>query len=147
MNAFLAIEEADPRVKVALDPGIYVEPKDKDPASEDTRQAEYIAFIRKHAKACRAIGVPNAGKRSRWEAGKRLREGMTAGEPDTATSWADAPTARIEFKDGQSMPDQNQVAALNWYHRRGHPVAVCRTLEGALRWLASIGAPVPRARQ
>ena len=41
------------------------------------------------------------------------------------------------------MPTPEQVEALNWYHRRGHPVAVCRTMEGAFAWLRSIGAPVP----
>lgn len=125
-----------------LDPDIYVEPKDRDNRSEDARQAEFVALMRMTARACRVIAIPNGAKRSRWEAAKAKREGMLAGEPDTAVTWASAPTARIEFKNGRAMPDPNQVEALNWYHSHGHPVAVCRTAQGARRWLASIGAPV-----
>lgn len=133
-------------VDEVLDPAIYVEPKDRNPADEDDRQATFVAMVRKLARAVRAVGVPNAGRRTPWEASKRKREGMTAGEPDVGVTWADAPTARIEFKNGSGMPDKNQIAALNWYHRRGHPVAVCRTPEGAWAWLRSIGAPLPRFR-
>jgi hypothetical protein len=125
-----------------LDPGIYVEPKDRDTTGEEARQAAFVSLMRRTSRSCRVIAIPNAAKRSQWAAAKAKREGLLAGEPDTAISWADAPTARIEFKDGRTMPAPNQVEALNWYHRRGHPVAVCRTAEGAMRWLASVGAPV-----
>jgi hypothetical protein len=130
-----------------LDPGIYVEPKDRDPASEDDRQAAFVATMRRIARACRVYAVPNGARRSRWEAAKAKREGMAAGEPDTGVTWADAPTARIEFKNGREMPTPSQIEALNWYHRNGHPVAVCRSAEGAMRWLASIGAPVMQVRR
>lgn len=136
----------EPLDKLALDPGIYVEPKDRDPAPEEDRQALFVNLMRRHARACRVYAVPNGAKRSQWEQNKAKREGMAAGEPDTGISWADAPTARIEFKNGTSGPTQNQIEALNWYHLRGHPVAVCRTAEGAMRWLRSIGAPVPEVR-
>lgn len=140
---FRHIPEADE----ALDPAIYVEPKDKDPRSEDARQAEFVAFMRKHCRACRVYAVPN-GTHIASMAGraKRQREGLLSGEPDIGVSWAGHPTARIEFKNGRKDPEPNQVEALNWYHRRGHPVAVCRTMEGALRWLASVGAPVREVR-
>lgn len=129
-----------------LDPGIYVEPKDHGPASEGDRQAAFVATMRLTARECRVTAVPNGAKRTRWEAAKARREGMAAGEPDTGVTWEGAPTARIEFKNGREMPRQSQIDVLNWYHRRGHPVAVCRTAEGAMRWLASIGAPVPGVR-
>jgi hypothetical protein len=130
-----------------LDPAIYVEPKDRGTASEDARQAEFVTLMRRTARACRVFAVPN-GTHIASHAGraKRQREGLLSGEPDTGISWADAPTARIEFKNGRKMPDENQIEALNWYHQRGHPVAVCRTAEGAMWWLRSIGAPVPEVR-
>lgn len=140
LDDFAAMMEVS---SVKLNPAIYVEPKDKDAASEDERQAVFVATMRRTAKACRVYAVPNGGKRTRWAAAKAKREGMLAGEPDTGISWADTPTARIEFKNGQTMPTPDQIAALNWYHLRGHPVAVCRTAEGAIRWLRTIGAPVP----
>lgn len=140
LDALLAIPEAD----AVLDAGIYVEPKDRDSTSEDARQAAWVNLMRLTARACRVYAVPNGAKRTRWEAAKAKREGMISGEPDTGVTWADAPTARIEWKNGREMPTPNQIEALNWYHLRGHPVAVCRTPEGAMKWLASIGAPVGR---
>lgn len=145
LTPFDDMEQPAP-LKEKLDPAIYVEPKDKDTASEDDRQAVFVATMRRIAKACRVYAVPNGGKRSVWAAAKAKREGMLAGEPDTGITWADNPTARIEFKNGSSMPTPTQVEALNWYFLRGHPVAVCRTAEGAMRWLHSIGAPVPNPK-
>jgi hypothetical protein len=146
MNAFLAIPESDPRVKVALDEGIWVQPKDRDPASEDRRQAEYIATVRKLCKGIKVFAVPNAGKRTQWAAAKVKREGLYTGWPDTGACWVSnisGGVAWIEFKNGTSTPDEDQIDTLNWLHRRGHPVAVCRTAQGAIEWLKSIGAPVP----
>lgn len=145
MNAFAAFDALEEPYKEVLNPAIYVEPKDRSPESEDSRQATFVATMRRTAKACRVCAVPNGAKRSRWEAAKAKREGLLPGEPDTEITWADAPTARIEFKNGTKMPSEDQIEALNWYHLRGHPVAVCRTAEGAIAWLASIGAPVRRA--
>lgn len=133
-------------LKPILDPGIYVEPRDNDLDSEDDRQAVFVATMRRTAKACRVYAVPNGGKRTHWAAAKAKREGMIAGEPDIGVTWADAPTARIEFKDGKGKPSDVQIEALNWYFLRGHPVAICRTCEGAMAWLASLDAPVPRLR-
>lgn len=143
MTDALAIDFPADDFEEPLDPGIYVEPKDRSTASEDDRQSAWVAMMRRTAHACRVIAVPNGARRSRWEAAKARREGMMAGEPDTSVTWAAAATARIEWKNGREMPRPDQIAALNWYHRRGHPVAVCRTAEGAMRWLASLGAPVP----
>lgn len=146
MNAFALIDALEAPAKEVLHPAIYVEPKDRSPESEDSRQATFVATMRRTAKACRVMAVPNGAKRSHWEAAKAKREGMAPGEPDTGITWADAPTARIEFKNGQKMPSEDQIKTLNWYHLRGHPVAVCRTAEGAIAWLASIGAPVRQVR-
>ena len=66
---------------------------------------------------------------------------MAAGWPDVEVVWANG-TARIEMKNGSEMPRDNQVETLNWLHLRGHAVAVCRSKDGALRWLRDCGAPV-----
>jgi hypothetical protein len=131
----------------ALDAGIYVEPKDRDPASEDKRQAAFVRLMRTTARGCRVAAVPNGTNiTTRYGRAKVQREGMAGGEPDLQISWAGGFTARIEFKSGSGKPDDRQVEVLNWYHVRGHPVAVCRTAEGALRWLRFIGAPVPEVK-
>lgn len=128
-------------LKPVLDGGIFVEKKDRNPAGEEARQAEFVNLMRRTCKACKVYAVPNAGKRTRWEANKAKREGLFASWPDIGVVWADG-RADIEFKDGQKMPRDDQIETLNWLHLRGHPVAVCRTAEGAMRWLASLGAPV-----
>jgi hypothetical protein len=146
MSALLAIEESDPRVREKLDEGIWVEVRDKDPRSEDARQAEYVSTMRKLCRGIKVFAIPNGAKRTQWAAAKVKREGLYKGWPDTGACWATtlAPgIAWIEFKNGTDGPDADQVETLNWLHRRGHKVAVCRTATGALQWLKSIGAPVP----
>lgn len=127
-------------LRPTLEPAIYVEPRDKRDASEDERQAELVAHLRK-LPSVRVAAIPNGAKRSKWEAAKAKREGMAAGWPDIEVVWADG-TARIEMKNGSEMPRANQIETLNWLHLRGHAVAVCRTKDGALRWLRECGAPV-----
>lgn len=131
-------------LKPVLEPTIYVEPKDKLPASEDDRQAEFVATVRRTAPACKVVGIPNGGKRTLWAAAKAKREGMHAGWPDVGVAWADR-MVWIEFKNGREMPRPDQIDTLNWLHLRGHAVAVFRTSKAALDWLRQQGAPVPRA--
>lgn len=145
MNAFAAIDAMDEPLKAVLHPAIYVEPRDKSPEDEDSRQATFVATLRRTSKACEVYAVPNGGKRSLWAAAKAKREGMRKGWPDVGVVWADG-EARVEFKNGSKMPDEDQIKILNWLHLRGHAVAVCRTAEGATTWLRSVGAPVSAMR-
>ena len=140
MNALASFAAMESPLVETLDPAIYVEAKDRGDASEDARQAAFVVAIHKQ-RQFEVYAVPNGGKRSQWAAAKAKREGMRAGWPDLGVVWADG-EARIEFKNGRKMPEPEQVAVLNWLHARGHLVAVCRTAEGALAWLRSIGAPV-----
>ncbi len=140
----LAIPEAG--VRTTLDPGIYVEPKDRNPSDEEDRQAAFVAIMRRCATRCLVAAIPNGARRTRWEVGKAKREGLYAGFPDTTIYWADG-NALVEFKGGRDMPSPHQVDTLNWLYGRGHRVAVCRTAEGAMIWLRSIGAPVPEVRR
>lgn len=126
---------------VTLHPAIYVQPKDRGPASEDDRQTVVVATLRRTCKAVRVFAVPNGGKRTQWAARKAKREGMSKGWPDLGIVYADG-IAWVEMKAARTMPDDDQVETLNWLHARGHHVAVCRDVEGVISWLASIGAPV-----
>lgn len=144
MNAFLAIPESDPRVRDTLDAGIYVEPKDKDPADEDTRQKAVVS----RAKRCPHLAyhaVPNGGRQSDWARLRGELMGVVAGQPDLGFDW-DGGDAVVEMKDGQEMPRPNQVRCLNRLHRMGKHVAVCRTADGVFAWLRSIGAPADEVR-
>jgi len=143
LTAFDDLTALEAPSKPTLHPAIYVEPKDRSTESEDSRQATFVATMRRLHKACEVYAVPNGGKRSQWSAAKAKREGLRKGWPDVGVVWADG-EARIEFKAGRTMPDDDQVLLLNWLHLRGHAVAVCRTMEGAVNWLHGIGAPVGR---
>jgi hypothetical protein len=141
VNQLLAIPETDPREKVRLDPGIYVEPQDKDPASEDDRQKKLVNRLKRDCRGVAFHAVPNGGRQTDWARIRGEKMGVVAGQPDLGIDWLGG-SAVIEMKDGREMPRPNQVERLNKLHRMGKKVAVCRTADGALRWLASIGAPV-----
>jgi len=141
MDSAFTYLPSDAPLRSTLDPGIYVEPKDKGPASEGERQATYIAYMRRCEKHVLAHAVTNAAKRTRWVAAKVKREGLYTGWPDTEAHW-NRGHGLIEFKNGTAMPDQDQISVLNRLHEMGHNVAVCRTMEGAVRWLRSVGAPL-----
>lgn len=129
-------------LKPVLDPRVFVEPRDRDPASEDDRQAVFVNRMRRDAKQCEIAANPNAGKRSQWALNKVMREGLLLGRNDIDVKWAPSRLALIEFKDGTKMPEPHQIERLNRAVEMGFPVAVCRTAEGAMHWLASLGAPV-----
>jgi hypothetical protein len=119
----------------------YIEPKDRDPRLEEARQ---MAFRREAKKLCptvRVCAVPNAGKRTQWEAAKAKREGLTAGIPDCICLWLGGGIAWIEFKAADTMPSPAQHEFLNALVRQGHNAAVFRQELTALRWLKSLGAP------
>ena len=132
---------AEDSVRSRLDPAIYVQPKDRDETSEDDRQ---IALVRR-LKNCFGIAfhaVPNGGRQSDWARLRGERMGVVAGQPDLGIDWSGG-SAVIEMKNGAEMPRTNQVDRLNRLHRMGKNVAVCRTADGAIKWLRSIGAPIP----
>lgn len=143
MNAFALFDALEAPLSPTLDPRIFVEPKDRDPASEDDRQGAFVATMRRVAKKCDVAANTNAGKRSRWAAAKVKREGLVTGRNDLDVKWAGA-IALIEFKNGRKMPEPAQVDYLNRMVEMGFPVAVIRTPECGMRWLAGLGAPVPR---
>jgi hypothetical protein len=140
VNALLAIPETDPRVRDKLDPGIWVEPRDKDCRDEDARQIEVVNQL----KRCPQIAfhaVPNGGRQSDWARIRGERMGVVTGQPDLGIDWPGG-SAAIEMKDGQDMPRQSQIDRLNRLHRMGKKVAVCRTVEGVFGRLRAWGAPV-----
>lgn len=136
---------AEDPLNSVLDAGIYVEPKDRSPLSEDDRQMALVALIRRCAPRIAIHATPNDGKRTDWMKIRGQKMGMYAGWPDLTFDWADG-GAHIEMKDGQGKAFPKQIDCLNRLHRMGKHVAVCRTQDGALRWLRSVGAPVPEIR-
>lgn len=135
---FSDIPEAPLREK--LDAGIYVEPRDNDPADEDARQIKLVKRLKNYPHIT-FHAVPNGGRQSDWARLRGERMGVVAGQPDLGFDWTGG-SAVIEMKNGKDMPRPNQVDRLNRLHRMGKNVAVCRTPEGAIAWLRLMGAPV-----
>ena len=85
--------------------------------------------------------IPNAGRRTVWEAAKAKREGLRAGVLDLTILWQGG-VAFIEFKSGRGDCTETQKDMLDDLHRRGHHCGVFRNSATALAWLKEIGAPV-----
>lgn len=123
----------------------FIEPRDRDPASEVARQATFLSRVRIVAPGVHVIAVPNAGRRSNWEALERYREGMRGGALDLVISWAPHGTSRgvyfAEFKNGTKMPTQAQREELNLLFRQGHHCGVYRQADTLLGHLRAAGAP------
>lgn len=129
----------------------HLDPRDKDPRSEGQRQLGVLKMARMICPSLDFIAIPNAGKRSQWEASQRKREGMTAGALDLVVTWEPQWAAGVygwvpgiafvEMKNGTTMPDDNQRDRLNMYHRWGFRCGVFRQERSLMRWLKDAGAP------
>jgi hypothetical protein len=127
-----------------LAPRFFVEPRDKDPASEHKRQAEFVRRCR--ARGWNVTAIPNArawGMKA-WNAAKA--EGAEWGASDLIVTAQGGLTAFLEFKNGSKTPEQHQVDWLNRQHRMGFPVGVFRTADCAITWLLEQGFPVRENR-
>lgn len=134
-------------LKPVLDPRIYVEPKDRGDVLETTRQSAWVRHMRMHARRCLVFAVTNGTNiPSRRGRAKVKAEGLYTGFPDTGAAWTGA-VAYLEWKDGTGDPSDAQIECLNRLAAMDHPCAIVRTVEGAVRWLRSIGAPVHAWRE
>lgn len=117
-------------------------PSVADTGDEETIQVRFRARVRMLATApVRVVATPNAGKRTAWAAMKAKREGLTAGWPDVQVLWTGG-RADIEFKARSGSLKPEQVDALNWLHRCGHPCGVFRSVDTAVAFLIECGAPL-----
>jgi hypothetical protein len=122
-------------------PRFFVEPRDKQSATELQRQQTFLAMLKRCAPSVFAMAMPNAGKRSDWERVQRWKEGAVKGAPDLVCCW-NYGTAWLEFKSGTGALSSAQKDLLNRLHAIGHRVAMVRRPETALRLLAEWGAPI-----
>jgi hypothetical protein len=139
VNFFAAFEAP------AQDEPWHCDAKDRDARSEDDRVAAALRRARIICPAVDIVAVPNAGRRSRWEANKRRREGMKAGALDWIVTWqprsGDRGVAYVEWKDGKEPPTDNQRDRLNMLFRMGHHCGVFRREDSFFAWLRACGAP------
>jgi hypothetical protein len=118
----------------------HIDPRDKDPRSEEKRQLAFLRDARILCPAVNIFAVPNAGRRTQWEVNKAKREGMKSGALDLVCTW-NRGVAFLEFKNGTDLPSPNQREQLNTLYRQGHHCGVFRQEQSALDFLRSIGAP------
>lgn len=135
-----AADISDFPLEEAGDEPWFIEPKDRDPASELDRQGLFLSRLKLWAPSVRAFAVPNAGKRSDWERLRRFREGAVAGALDLVIFW-NRGVFFAEFKNGKEMPDRNQRDMLNNLYRAGHHCGVYRNADTLLEHLRLAGAP------
>jgi hypothetical protein len=138
MNAFVYLPEHEPLTEAPL---FWIEPRDRDLASEDDRQGEFARIIR-GTPGVHIAAVLNDGKRGQKALNRANKLGAWWGFGDTIVFAEPRLVAVIEFKNGTAMPKQHQVDCLNALHRMGFPVAVCRTAAGAIAFLRDNGFPV-----
>jgi hypothetical protein len=118
----------------------FIEPKDKDPASEFDRQRRFLSLMARLAPAVDVLAIPNSGKLTDWERVRRWNEGARRGALDLIITW-NRGVFFAEMKDGQKMPTVAQRERLNRYYRMGHHCGVYRTAETLMEHLRDRGAP------
>jgi hypothetical protein len=135
---------ADLETPLAEEPLFHIDERDRDPASEDDRQAEFVKRAR--AAGLRVAAVPNERQwgMKAWNRAKRL--GAWWGFGDTIVFARERRVAVLEWKNGTRMPEQHQVDCLNALHRMGFPVGVFRRADSALAWLRAQGFPAGGCR-
>lgn len=111
-----------------------------------TDEADIVAAFKKRlyytAPKVKVVGIPNAGRRSRWEIARAKKEGLATGFPDCLVIWPGGGEAFIEFKTpkGRLTEAQSEWQALLVEYGFRH--AVCRSADDAIEFLRMCGAPV-----
>lgn len=111
-----------------------------DPGSELSIQSRFRGRMKMLAPTVRIFAVPNAGRRTQWEALRAKQEGMVAGIPDCVCLWPGG-TAWIEFKAKTGTLSKAQEEWLTWLHKAGHICGVFRAPDTAVAFLRAAGAP------
>lgn len=110
-------------------------------APELAIQSGFLCALRYVAPAVHAFAIPNAAKRSHWAARQALREGMKAGVPDLYAFWPGG-DCFMEFKAPNGRVQDNQREWHERLSRCGKAVAVVRSVDEAVDFIRSLGAPV-----
>lgn len=121
------------------EPLFYIEPKDRDPSSEDDRQRAVVAECRRSGLF--VAHIPQSGKRSDYERTKLHRNGAIAGVPDLYIAWFGG-QYWAEMKDGKAGPSRPQIDVMNDLTRRNIPCGVHRGWESLVPRLIQAGAPI-----
>lgn len=112
----------------------HIDPRHNGSLSEATIQRRFLDVMAMVAPKVLLVGIPNAGRRSRWEGQQRKREGMVAGFPDVL-AFFDGGVMAIEFKSGKGSLSKEQKATLDRLVGLGIQVAVFRDETNAIEFV------------
>lgn len=113
-----------------------------DEGDEHAIQTRLKARLRITAPSLRLVAIPNAAKRSYATAMRNKSEGLSKGFPDLEALWPNGGRAYLEMKQRKGSLKPEQVDWLNWLHRNGHSCGVFRSVDSAIDFLRSLGAPI-----
>lgn len=102
--------------------------------SEADIQHQFIKLVALQAPRIIITAIPNAGKRTRWEAAMRKREGMATGFPDIIALY-DGGVMCLEFKSGKGVLSAPQSAMLDRLVSQNIQCGVFRSADSALEFL------------
>lgn len=107
-------------------------------ASDDSEamiQFHFLQSVRTVIPRARFVGIPNAGKRTRWEAQQRQREGVSPGFPDVIGFAPGRPVIALEFKSRTGALSPAQREWLDYLASCGLPCGVFRHWTTALAFV------------
>lgn len=94
------------------------------------------------APEIQVVAVPNAARRTQWEARRAKQEGLATGFPDLLCIWPGG-IAFLEMKRVKGgTVSANQAEWIERLQAYGFPAAVCRGADAAIDFLRSVGAPI-----
>ena len=109
--------------------------------TEHDLQAMVLDHIRLNARRdVFAFAIPNAAKRSPWQAARMKREGLLAGVADVCVMMNNGRTGWLEFKTVKGKQSLAQKVFEGWCIALAHPYELCRDLQDAIDVLTRWGA-------
>lgn len=121
-------------------------PAAADPGDEAGIQVRLRSRLRTYAPQIKLIAVPNAGKRSAWEANARKAEGMAKGFCDLIALAPGGRVAFLELKAKKGTLSREQHETLNWLTLAGFNCGCFNSVESAMRALREWGFPFAMAQ-
>lgn len=88
------------------------------------------------------VAVPNAARRTHWEARRVKQEGMATGFPDLICLAPGGLVAFVEMKNAKGRVSDNQSEWIERLTNYGFPAAVCRSADAAVEFLRGLGFPI-----
>lgn len=116
-------------------PLYHIDPRDVQGAKDELLvQVAFRRTMRMIAPSVMLVAVPNAGRRTAWEARQRGKEGLVPGFPDML-AMHEGRTLALEFKSGTGTLSDAQKDCLNKLTRLDFAVGVFRGSASAVEWV------------